>query len=165
MRRERVLEAARRRGSGAGAHRHDAQVAVGEHRQGRHPGPPEVGRRDGWSASILRKNDETTEAQRQGFAKAVRAGARIAFGTDAGVFPHGLNARQFKYMVRYGMTPLQAIQSATTVAAEFLGWSKDVGSLTPGHYADMIALKRNPLEDVSVLEQVEHVIKGGIVVR
>lgn len=63
------------------------------------------------------------------------------------------------------MTPLQAIQSATTVAAEFLGWSKDVGSLTPGHYADMIALKRNPLEDVSVLEQVEHVIKGGIVVR
>lgn len=125
----------------------------------------EVGRRDGWSASILRKNDETTEAQRQGFAKAVRAGARIAFGTDAGVFPHGLNARQFKYMVRYGMTPLQAIQSATTVAAEFLGWSKDVGSLTPGHYADMIALKRNPLEDVSVLEQVEHVIKGGIVVR
>ncbi len=125
----------------------------------------EVGRRDGWSASILRKNDETTEAQRQGFAKAVRAGVKLPFGTDAGVFPHGLNARQFAYMVRHGMTPLQAIQSATTVAAEFLGWDKDVGSLTPGHWGDMIALKGNPLADVTELERVKHVIKGGVVIR
>ncbi|WP_309621584.1 amidohydrolase family protein [Novosphingobium sp.] len=125
----------------------------------------EVGRRDGWSASILRKNDETTEAQRQGFTKAVRAGARVVFGTDAGVFPHGLQARQFSYMVRYGMTPLQAIQAATSTAAEFLGWGQDVGSLTPGHYADMIALDANPLEDVTTLEHVGHVIKGGVVVR
>jgi imidazolonepropionase-like amidohydrolase len=125
----------------------------------------EVGKRNGWSASILRKNDETTEAQRQGFARAVRAGAKIAFGTDAGVFPHGLNARQFKYMVRHGMTPLQAIQSATTVAAAQLGWEADVGSLTPGHWADMVAVGADPLGDIAVLEQVSHVMKGGEVVR
>ena len=90
---------------------------------------------------------------------------KLPFGTDAGVFPHGLNARQFAYMVRYGMTPLQAIQSATTVAAEFLGWGKDVGSLTPGHWGDMIALKGNPLADITELERVQHVIKGGVLVR
>lgn len=125
----------------------------------------EVGRRDGWSADILRKNDETTDAQRQGFAKAVKAGVKLPFGSDAGVFPHGLQARQFAYMVRFGMTPLQAIRSATTVAAEFLGWDKDVGSLTPGRYADMIAVRRNPLADVTELERVVHVMKGGVVVR
>lgn len=125
----------------------------------------EVGRRDGWSASILRKNDETTDLQRQGFAKAVRAGVKLPFGTDAGVFPHGLNARQFAYMVRHGMTPLQAVQSATTVAAEFLGWSKDVGSLLPGHWADMVAVKGNPLADITELERVQHVIKGGVIIR
>ncbi len=125
----------------------------------------EVGRRDGWSAATLRKNDETTDAQRHGFTKAVRAGVKLPFGTDAGVFPHGLGARQFAYMVRYGMTPLQAIQSATTVAAEFLGWGKDVGSLTPGHWADMIALSGNPLADIAELERVQHVIKGGVLIR
>jgi imidazolonepropionase-like amidohydrolase len=125
----------------------------------------EVGRRDGWSESILRKNFETTDAQRQGFAKAVRAGVRIAYGTDAGVYPHGFNARQFKYMVRHGMTPLQAIQSATTVAAALLGWERDVGSLTPGHWADMVAVSADPLADIAVLEQVSHVMKGGEVVR
>lgn len=125
----------------------------------------EVGRRDGWSASILRKNDETTEEQRQGFSKAVRAGVKLVFGTDAGVFPHGTNALQFKYMVKYGMTPLQTIQSATNVAAEFLGWGDRVGSLTPGHFGDMVALDANPLEDVTALERVSHVMKGGVVVR
>jgi imidazolonepropionase-like amidohydrolase len=125
----------------------------------------EIGRRDGWSESILRKNLETTAIQREGFARAVKAGAKIAYGTDAGVFPHGLNARQFKYMVRHGMTPLQAIQSATTVAAAQLGWEKDVGSLTPGHWADMVAVRADPLADVAVLEQVSAVIKGGEVVR
>jgi imidazolonepropionase-like amidohydrolase len=125
----------------------------------------EVGRRDGWNESILRKNDETTEAQRQGFAKAVKAGVKLVYGTDAGVIPHGLNASQFKYMVRYGMTPMQAIQSATTQAAALLGWSKDVGSLTPGHYGDMIAVTADPLADISTLEQVSHVIKGGILVK
>lgn len=125
----------------------------------------EVGKRDGWSASILRKNEETTEAQRQGFAKAVKAGVKISFGTDAGVYPHGLNARQFKYMVRYGMTAMQAIQAATTVAAAQLGWSKDVGALSPGHFADMIAVDRDPLADISVLETVTRVIKDGALVR
>ncbi len=125
----------------------------------------EVGRRDGWSESILRKNDETTGIQREGFAKAVRAGVKISFGTDVGLFPHGLNARQFKYMVRHGMTAMQAVQSATTVAAAQLGWGKDVGSLTPGHWADMIAVARDPLADIAALEQVSHVLKGGEVVR
>ena len=125
-----------------------------------------VGRQQGWSAAILRKNFETTDEQRQGFSKAVHAGVKVVFGTDAGVFPHGWNANQFPYMVKYGMTPMQAIQSATCVAAEFVGWSTDVGSLTPGHYADMIAVTGNPLEDVSRLgSNVQHVMKGGELVR
>ncbi|MBS0482757.1 MAG: amidohydrolase family protein [Proteobacteria bacterium] len=125
----------------------------------------EIGKRDGWTPAILRKNDETTEAQRQGFTKAVKAGVRLPFGTDAGVFPHGLNARQFKYMVRFGMTPMQAVQSATTVAAQMLGWGKDVGALSPGHWGDMVAVASDPLADVSALENVAHVMKGGEVVR
>ena len=126
----------------------------------------QVGHQQGWSAAILRKNFETTDQQRQGFSKAVRAGIKLVFGTDAGVFPHGQNALQFPYMVKYGMTPMQAIQSATCTAAEFLGWSTDVGSLTPGHYADMIAVAGSPLEDVSRLRwQVQHVMKGGTLVR
>ena len=80
-----------------------------------------VGRRDGWSAEILRKNLDTTEAQREGFRKAVAAGVNIAYGTDSGVYPHGDNARQFAYMVRYGMTPLQAIRAATLESARLLG--------------------------------------------
>lgn len=125
----------------------------------------EVGKRDGWPADMLRKNDETTEAQREAFRKAVKAGVKLSFGTDAGVYPHGLNARQFKYMVRYGMTPMQAIQSATTVSADLLGWSRDVGALSPGHYADMIAVAGDPIADISVLEHVAHVMKGGDVVK
>lgn len=125
----------------------------------------EVGRRDGWPADMLRKNDETTNAQRQAFAKAVRAGVKLTFGTDAGVFPHGLNARQFPYMVRYGMTPMQAIRAATVTSAEVLGWQRDVGALSPGHYADMIAVAGDPLANIAVLQQVEHVMKGGELVK
>ncbi|WP_062787258.1 Xaa-Pro dipeptidase [Novosphingobium capsulatum] len=125
----------------------------------------DYGRAHHWPADMLRKNDDTTQAQRDGFAKAVKAGVKLSFGTDAGVYPHGFNARQFKYMVRYGMTPMQAIQAATTVSADLLGWSKDVGALSPGHYADMIAVKGDPLADISVLEHVDHVIKGGDVVK
>ena len=125
----------------------------------------EVGKHDHWPADILRKNDDTTDAQRQGFARAVKAGVRLAFGTDAGVYPHGLNARQFKYMVRYGMTPMQAIQSATTVAAQMLGWSQSVGALSPGHWADMVAVQADPLADIAALEHIDHVMKGGEVVR
>lgn len=125
----------------------------------------QVGRRDGWPADILRKNTETTDAQRQGFGKAVRAGVKIAYGTDAGVYPHGLNARQFRYMVRYGMTPIQAIQSATTSAAALMGKSGDVGAISPGHYADMIAVAGDPLADIGALERIDHVMKGGKLVR
>jgi imidazolonepropionase-like amidohydrolase len=125
----------------------------------------EIGVRDGWPEDYLRKNRETTDAQREGFRKAVKAGVKMTFGTDAGVYPHGLNARQFKYMVRYGMTPMQAIQAATVNAAALLGWSRDVGALSPGHYADMIAVDGDALSDISVLEHVSGVIKGGEVVR
>lgn len=90
---------------------------------------------------------------------------KLSFGTDAGVFPHGENALQFAYMVRYGMTPMQAIQAATTSAAELMGWSKDVGALSPGHYADMIAVPGDPTADITVLQKVAHVMKGGEVVR
>jgi imidazolonepropionase-like amidohydrolase len=125
----------------------------------------EIGPKEGWPEEHLRKNRETTDAQREGFRKAVKAGVKISFGTDAGVYPHGLNARQFKYMVRYGMTPMQAIQAATVVSAELLGWSADVGSIAPGRYADMIAVAADPLTDISALEHVDHVMKGGELVR
>jgi imidazolonepropionase-like amidohydrolase len=125
----------------------------------------EVGRREGWPADVLRKNLDTTEAQREGFRKAVKAGVKLTFGTDAGVYPHGKNARQFKYMVRYGMTPMQAIQAATVTSAALLGWSDRVGVISPGHYADMIAVSKNPLADISALEGVDHVMKGGAVVH
>lgn len=125
----------------------------------------EIGRRDHYPDDYMRKNTETTQVQREGFRKAVRAGVKLAFGTDAGIFPHGLNARQFRYMVQWGMTPLQAIQAATVVGADMLGWSKDVGALSPGHYADMIAVAGDPLADVTVLEHVAHVMKGGVVVK
>ncbi|MEZ0243895.1 MAG: amidohydrolase family protein [Sphingomonas sp.] len=123
------------------------------------------GRRLGWPAEYLRKNLETTDAQRQGFAAAVKAGAMIAFGTDAGVYPHGRNALQFAYMVKYGMTPMQAIQSATNVAALLLRWDRDVGAVAPGRFADMVAVKGDPLGDIRLLEHPAAVMKGGVAVR
>ena len=125
----------------------------------------EIGARDHWPEEIMRKNRDTTDLQRVGFTKAVKAGVKIAYGTDAGVYPHGNNAKQFAYMVRYGMTPMQAIQSATTVAAELMHRSNEVGSLSPGHYGDLIAVQGDPLKDITVLEHVAHVIKGGVLVR
>jgi len=125
----------------------------------------EVGTKEGWPAGYLRKNRETTDAQRAGFRKAVKAGVHIAFGTDAGVYPHGLNARQFAYMVNNGMTPMQAIQAATIEGARLLRWDKDVGTIAPGHFADMVAVKGDPLADVRVLEKVDAVMKGGAVVK
>jgi imidazolonepropionase-like amidohydrolase len=123
------------------------------------------GRRAGWPEEYLRKNDETTEAQRQGFRKAVAAGVRIAYGTDSGVYPHGDNAKQLPYMVRYGMTPMQAIQSATTSAAELMGWSGRVGVIAPGAYADLVATGGDPLRDITELERVRWVMKGGAVLK
>jgi imidazolonepropionase-like amidohydrolase len=99
------------------------------------------------------------------FKKALAAGVKIAFGTDAGSFPHGTQAIEFEWMTRYGMSPLDAIRSATINAADLLGWSDDVGSLDPGKYADLIAVDSNPLQDIKQLEHVKFVMKGGEVVR
>ena len=123
------------------------------------------GKRLGWPAEFLRKNDETTEAQRQGFRKAVAAGVRIAYATDAGVYPHGLNARQLPYMVRYGMTPMGALRWATIDAARLIGWEDRVGSIAPGKFADIIAVEGDALADLSRFMQVPFVMKGGTVYK
>ena len=125
----------------------------------------EVGRRDGWPAETLEKNRQTTEAQRTGFRKAVAAGVRLAYGTDSGVYPHGLNARQLPYLVRYGLAPLEAIRSATVVAAELMGWGDRVGRLAPGFAADLVAVEGDPLADVGLLGDIRFVMKGGAVAR
>jgi imidazolonepropionase-like amidohydrolase len=122
-----------------------------------------VGKEQKWPAEFLRKNEETTEAQRAGFRKAVAAGVKIAYGTDSGVYPHGLNARQLPYMVRYGMTPMQALQSATVSAARLMGWEDRVGSLSPGKFADIVAVEGDALADLSRFEKVSFVMKGGVV--
>jgi imidazolonepropionase-like amidohydrolase len=123
------------------------------------------GRAQGWPDEFLRKNIETTEAQRQGFTRAHAAAVPIVYGTDAAVYPHGLNARQFPIMVRRGMTPMQAIQSATSVSARYMGWSDRIGSLLPGRFGDVVAVPCDPLADVACLERVDAVIKGGLVFR
>jgi imidazolonepropionase-like amidohydrolase len=121
----------------------------------------DVGVKQHWPAEYLRKNIETTDIQRRGFAAAVKAGAKMTFGTDAGVYMYGLGARQFAYMVRYGMTPMQAIQSATSEAAKALRLDGKVGTVAPGGYGDFIAVKGDPLTDIRTLEHVEGVIKEG----
>lgn len=99
------------------------------------------------------------------FRKALAAGVKIAFGSDAGPFPHGTQAIEFEWMTRYGMSPLAAIQSATINAADLLGWGDQIGAIEPGKFADMIAVNGDPLEDIKQLGQVTFVIKGGAVVR
>ena len=121
----------------------------------------EVGTRQHWPAEYLRKNIETTDVQRRGFAAAVKAGAKMTFGTDAGVYPYGTGAKQFAYMVRYGMTPMQAIQAATTEASRALRMEGQVGTIAPKAYGDLIAVKGDPLTDIRVLEHVDGVIKEG----
>ena len=111
----------------------------------------------------LEKERGVGQKQRDTFRRAWKAGVKMAFGTDAGVYPHGDNAKQFHYMVMYGMTPAEAIQAATVRAAELLGRSNDVGELTPGHYADLIAVTDDPLAHVESLEHVAFVMKGGVV--
>ena len=125
----------------------------------------DVGTREKWPEEYLRKNRETTDIQRAGFAKAVKMGVKIAYGTDSGVYPHGDHAKQFAYMVRYGMTPMQAIQSATIRAAELLGKEDRLGSVQPGRFADLVAVKGDPLQDIRVLENLTHVMKDGKLVR
>ena len=122
-----------------------------------------VGKEQHWPADIMRKNAETTETQRAGFRKALAAGVRIAYGTDSGVYPHGMNAMQLPYMVKYGMTPMQAVQSATIRAAELMGWEDRVGSIAPGKYADLIAVEGDALADLRSFRRVGFVMKGGTV--
>lgn len=114
---------------------------------------------------FLEHDRELGEAQRQNFRKAVKAEVKMSFGTDAGVCAYGTAAKQFAFMVRYGMTPMQAIQAATSSAADLLGHSNELGSVAPGKYADMIAVSRDPLKDISVLENVRFVMKDGVVYK
>jgi imidazolonepropionase-like amidohydrolase len=103
--------------------------------------------------------------QRENFERAVKGGAKMAFGTDAGVYPHGDNAKQFFYMVKFGLTPAQAIRAATSNAADLIGRAKDVGALEAGKFADVIAVTEDPLQNVRALENVGFVMKGGTVVK
>lgn len=116
-------------------------------------------------ADFLQHDRDLAEAQRQNFTKAVRAGVKMSFGTDAGVCPHGVNARQFAFMVKYGMSPLQAIQSATVNAADLIGHPELFGSIKPGKSADIIAVEGDPLGDVRTLENVMFVMKEGVVYK
>ena len=125
-------------------------------RQGRAVGIPE---------DFAAKQPEGDEIQRENFRKAVRMGVKTAFGTDASVYPHGLNARQFAWQVKYGQTPMEAIRSATVSASDLIGRGNDAGSLEPGRWADLIAVRGDPLQDVSVLEKVVFVMKGGKVYK
>jgi imidazolonepropionase-like amidohydrolase len=123
------------------------------------------GRANGVRESEIKKDADIGEAQRQNFCKAVKGGVKQVFSTDAGIYPHGWNAKQFAVMVRYCATPLQAIQAATINAAAALGQSGDVGQLAVGRYGDLIAVQGDPLADVTVLERVTFVMKGGEVAR
>lgn len=102
---------------------------------------------------------------RQNIAKVIKAGVPIALGTDAGVYPHGMNAHEFATLVELGMTPAQAIRAGTVNAAELLGWSDKVGSIEAGKYADLIAIGGDPLKDIKLLQRVPWVMKGGAVVK
>jgi imidazolonepropionase-like amidohydrolase len=111
------------------------------------------------------KQPEADEIQRENFRRAVKAGVKIAYGTDSSVYPHGLNARQFAWQVRYGQTPMEAIRSATISAAELIGRDKQIGSLEPGRWADLIAVQGDPLQDIRALETVSFVMKEGRVYK
>ena len=124
------------------------------------------GRKNGVLEDNLRKDLEIAEVQRENFRKAHRAGVKMVYGTDAGIYPHGLNGGQFEWMVRYGMTPMQAIQTATVNASQALGsFGRDVGVIAAGRWGDLIAVPGDPLRDVTLLERVPLVIKGGEVVK
>ena len=122
------------------------------------------GKQNGVLEDNLRKDREIGDLQRENFRRAHQAGVKMVFGTDAGIYPHGNNAKQFAVMVRYGMNPAQAIQAATINAAEALGRS-DIGAIETGRFADIVAVSGNPAQDVTRLEHVAFVMKGGVVVR
>ena len=119
----------------------------------------------GFPQHILDKARSMEKDAERSFRIAQKLGVKMAYGTDAAVFPHGDNARQFAYLVRWGLTPMQAIQMATSNAADLLGWSERVGSIAPGRYADLIAVSGDPLKDITELERVRFVMKGGVVYK
>jgi imidazolonepropionase-like amidohydrolase len=119
----------------------------------------------GYPANIIAKEKLVGRTQRENFTKTVKAGAKIAYGTDAGVYPHGWNGKQMVHMVRWGMTPMQAVQSATVNAADLLGQNGKIGQLAPGFYADLIAIKGDPLADQTLFEKVDFVMKGGAIYK
>ena len=119
----------------------------------------------GYTEETMRKTRMTNDTQRDGFARSVKAGVRIAHGTDSGIYPHGWNAKNLAFYVRYGLTPMQAIRSATRWAAELMGWEDRVGAIQSGLFADLIAVPGDPTEDVTILEDVPFVMKGGAVVK
>ena len=119
----------------------------------------------GYTEEVLRKTRMTNDTQREGFGKCVKAGVRIANGTDSGIAPHGWNAKNLAFYVRYGLTPIQAIQSATRWAAELMRWEERVGTVADGLLADLIAVPGDPTDDVTLLEDVPFVMKGGVVVK
>jgi imidazolonepropionase-like amidohydrolase len=123
------------------------------------------GAKAGMLPESIEKEKKIGRTQRENFRRAFQAGAKMAFATDAGVYPHGDNAKQFAKMVEWGMKPMDAIQAATINAADAIGWSGKVGALEPGHYADLIAVSGDPLSDVRTLESVKFVMKGGVIAR
>ena len=125
----------------------------------------EEARKKGIPKDFLEKESDAGRIQRENFRRAVRAGVRIAYGTDAGVYPHGDNAKQFAYHVKFGQTPMEAIRSATIVAAELIGKPAEFGSIDPGKSADIVAVEGDPLSDITRLEHVTFVMKEGRVVK
>ncbi|MFO1186465.1 MAG: amidohydrolase family protein [Alphaproteobacteria bacterium] len=123
------------------------------------------GEKNGVPEENIKKDRDIGEIQRENFRKALKAGVKLSFGTDSGVYPHGMNAKQFAIMVRYGMTPMQAIAAATKTGAELLKKQSDIGAVAPGRYADIIAVSGDPISDVTVLEKMSFVMKGGEVYR
>jgi len=119
----------------------------------------------GIPASIIAKAKEVMPAARKNIARAFAQGVPVAFGTDAAVYPHGLNGREFAVYVKLGLTPAQAIQTATVNAAKLLGWEDRVGAVEAGKFADLVAVDGDPLKDVTELERVRWVMKGGVVVK
>ena len=114
---------------------------------------------------MVDKEIELSKSQLANWRRAVQAGVKLAFGTDAGVYPHGQNARQFHSLLKLGLTPAQILAMATTSAAELLGWSDRAGAIAAGHYADLVAVDGDPLADLTELERVRFVMKGGMVVK
>ncbi len=121
----------------------------------------EEGKNGSMTADFLEHDRNLGETHRQNFTKALHAGVKLSFGTDAGVCPYDRSVNQFAFMVKYGMTPMQAIQSATTSAADLLGKSEIIGSIAPGKYADVIAVTGDPLADIRTIEHVNFVMKEG----